>query len=286
MKTDDLEKFLSFLTLKPGTSALQSVALDQNLNGRVFGGQLLAHAARAALAQAPEQHLSSLRLGFLQGALADTPIDWSVVPLQQGNRFSNYHLRATQGSRCIADAQVTLQTPVTGFEHSGPLPDALPMPESLPTLTELESRILDATGRGYDLQSRSFLDIRLLDADNFLFQPSAQPVLRYWVKARPQLPDDPAVHTAALAYISDFWFNYAAIAPHFAITGSRDRVYVASLNHNLWQYLPCRADEWLLFDVMSPRASDGRILSWGRVFTQDGRMVAAVSQEGVATLRN
>jgi acyl-CoA thioesterase-2 len=263
-----------------------SERLDGNQNGRVFGGQLLAHAVTAAAVAAPERHLSSLRLGFLQGALGGTPLRWQARTLQHGSRYTTRHLRATQGERVIADAQVTLQMPARGFEHTETMPPDVPPPAEVPTLADLEAHIAQVTGQAYSLQMRPFLDVRLIDADRFLLQPAAEPRLRYWVKARDALLDDAGLQAAALAYISDFWLNYASLASHIGITGARDRVYVASLNHALWCYGPCRADEWLLFDVTSPIAADGRGLAWARVFTPDGRLVACATQEMVCSVKD
>ena len=55
----------------------------------------------------------------------------------------------------------------------------------------------------------------------------------------------------------------------------------ASLDHTIWFHRPFRADEWLLYDQVSPSASGARGLALGRVFTQDGRLVATVAQEGL-----
>ena len=55
----------------------------------------------------------------------------------------------------------------------------------------------------------------------------------------------------------------------------------ASLDHTIWFHRPFRADEWWLYDQVSPSASGGRGLALGRVFTQDGRLVATVAQEGL-----
>ena len=55
----------------------------------------------------------------------------------------------------------------------------------------------------------------------------------------------------------------------------------ASLDHTIWFHRPFRADEWWLYDQVSPSASGGRGLAFGRVFTQDGRLVATVAQEGL-----
>lgn len=280
---DELQDLLG---LQPeGEDCFVSERLDGNQNGRVFGGQLLAHAVVAAAAAAPGRQLSSLRLGFLQGAFGGAPIRWMATTLQHGSRYTTRHVRATQGTRVIADAQVTLQLPAQGFEHAEVRPAGVPPPEAVPTLTDLEARITQATGQAYHLQMRPFLDVRLVDAERFLLQPASQPSLRYWLKARDTLPDAADVQAAALAYLSDFWLNYAALASHIGVTGARDRIYVASLNHSLWFYAPCRADEWLLFDVTSPIAADGRGLAWGRVFTQEGRLVACATQEMVCTVK-
>jgi len=260
--------------------------LDGNQNGRVFGGQLLAHAVTAALAAAPDRHLSSLRLGFLQGALGGVPLRWQARTLQHGSRYTTRHLRATQGERVIADAQVTLQVPAQGFEHAESMPNGVPPPDDVPTLAALEAQIKQATGRDYGLQMRPFLDLRLVAADRFLLQAASQPTLQYWVKARDPLQGGPGLHAAALAYISDFWLNYASLATHMAVTGARDRIYVSSLNHALWCYAPCRADEWLLFDVSSPMAADGRGLVWAKVFTQSGQLVACATQEMVCAVKD
>jgi len=280
---DDLQALLELQAEADDTYV--SLRLDGNQNGRVFGGQLLAHAVTAAAVAAPERHLSSLRLGFLQGALGGTPLRWLARTLQHGSRYTTRHLRATQGERVIADAQVTLQLPATGFTHAQAMPTGVPPPDALPTLAALEAQIAQATGEAYHLQMRPFLDVRLVDAERFLLQPATEPTLRYWLKARDPLPDAAGLHAAALAYISDFWLNYASLASHIGVTGARDRVYVASLNHALWCYAPCRADEWLLFDVTSPIAADGRGLAWGRVFTQDGRLVACATQEMVCAVK-
>lgn len=280
---DDLQSLL-VLQAAPDDQHV-SQRLDGNQNGRVFGGQLLAHAVTAAAVATPDRHLSSLRLGFLQGALGGAPLRWQARTLQQGSRYTTRHVRATQGERVIADAQVTLQVPGQGFTHTEPMPAGVPQPADLPTLADLEARITHATGQAYNLQTRPFLDLRLVEPERFLLQPATVPALRYWLKARDPLPDGASVQAAALAYLSDFWLNYAALASHIAVSGAREQVYVASLNHALWCYAPCRADEWLLFDVTSPIAADGRGLAWARIFTQEGRLVACATQEMVCMVR-
>ena len=54
----------------------------------------------------------------------------------------------------------------------------------------------------------------------------------------------------------------------------------ASLDHAMWFHRPFRADEWLLYAQDSPSAQDGRGLTRGMIFKQDGTLVASVAQEG------
>jgi acyl-CoA thioesterase-2 len=56
---------------------------------------------------------------------------------------------------------------------------------------------------------------------------------------------------------------------------------VASLDHAMWFHRDFRIDDWLLYAMESPSASRARGLSIGRIFTRDGQLVAAVSQEGL-----
>ena len=62
------------------------------------------------------------------------------------------------------------------------------------------------------------------------------------------------------------------------------QLQLASLDHALWFQRPFRVDEWLLYEIESPSASDGRGLSRGKIYQRDGSLVAVVAQEGVMRL--
>ena len=69
----------------------------------------------------------------------------------------------------------------------------------------------------------------------------------------------------------------SALVPH-----PDARVQEASLDHAMWFLRPFRADEWLLYDQVSPSAANGRALTHGRIFDRTGNLVAVVTQEGLA----
>jgi acyl-CoA thioesterase II len=87
-----------------------------------------------------------------------------------------------------------------------------------------------------------------------------------------------------LASASNLTLLSASVVPHGVYIGD-PRLVPASLDHAMWFHRAFRADEWLLYDQVSPSASGGRGLSTGRLFTESGRLIASVAQEGMVRLR-
>ena len=104
------------------------------------------------------------------------------------------------------------------------------------------------------------------------------------MRATARLPDDPAIHRAVLAYMSDMTLLDTALARHRRSVFDDD-IQGASLDHALWFHRPFRADEWLLYAQESPTTVGGRGLARGSLFSRDGRLVASVIQEGLLRLR-
>jgi acyl-CoA thioesterase-2 len=83
-----------------------------------------------------------------------------------------------------------------------------------------------------------------------------------------------------VAYASDMTLLDTAALPH-QIPWTDESWTVASLDHAMWFHHDFRADDWLLYDQVSPAAAGGRGFSTGRLFTRDGRLVVSVVQEGL-----
>jgi acyl-CoA thioesterase-2 len=56
---------------------------------------------------------------------------------------------------------------------------------------------------------------------------------------------------------------------------------MASLDHAMWFHRPFRADDWLLYDQMTPTTSNARGLATGSIFSENGDLVITVVQEGL-----
>jgi acyl-CoA thioesterase-2 len=105
--------------------------------------------------------------------------------------------------------------------------------------------------------------------------PARQEVLLRW----PDLPDDELAHRAAAAFMSDALLLSTSTFPHGRLFDEPD-VQGLSLDHTIWFHRPFRADRWLLHRMESPWAGQGRALSRGALYDDDG-LVATVVQEGL-----
>ena len=102
-----------------------------------------------------------------------------------------------------------------------------------------------------------------------------------WMRSVGSLGNDPKLHQCVVAYESDFRLLSTGLLPH-GLPFSHPRIRImASLDHSMWFHEPFRADEWLLYELESPKFNNGRSLTFGRIYTQDGRLVVSVAQEGL-----
>jgi acyl-CoA thioesterase-2 len=83
-----------------------------------------------------------------------------------------------------------------------------------------------------------------------------------------------------LAYLSDYFLTPTVVLQH-TVSMMSGQVMMASLDHAMWFHRPCRADQWLLVDAVSPFAGGARGLTRAQIFNRERRLVASVAQEGL-----
>src|SRR5256886_5528511 len=96
------------------------------------------------------------------------------------------------------------------------------------------------------------------------------------------------LHDSVLSVLGEVWATpsgrrvaSAAAEPERPKGSLSGGVVGASLDHALWLHRPFRADEWFLYDCLSPSASGARGLATGRMFTREGQHIATAVQEGL-----
>jgi acyl-CoA thioesterase-2 len=281
----DVADLLDLAPVEP--NLFRSRCGEANEHGRVYGGQMLGQSLAAAAHTAPtDRPASHLQFVFVAGALPELAIDYEVASLQDGKRFASRSVRGSQaGGRIVCGANVSFAKPIEAPAHQAAAPKDSGLdkdPERLPGLADVDAPEARAVERTLDYFYRPHvaIDFRAPYVEDLLRATVDQPRMRFWIKIKTPMGDSIALHAAAFAYLSDYWINFAACIAHVSKLAAIDaKLYVASLNHAIWYHRALRADEWLLFDCVSPSGAAGRGLSIGRVYDPSGRLVASAAQE-------
>jgi acyl-CoA thioesterase-2 len=247
---------------------------------RVFGGQVAGQALVAAGRTVPEDRaVHSLHAYFLRPGDPAVPIVYTVDRIRDGRSFTSRRVIAVQHGKAIFSLSASFHRPEEGIEHQDRMPD-VPAPEGLPTLQDRMEPYADQLGLWARLPRP--IDVRYVDDPPWVQRGKGPRSGSHnvWMRASGSLPDDPLLHVCALTFASDLTLLDPVLMRH-GIAWGIDNVMGASLDHAMWFHRPFRADEWLLYESMSPSASDARGLAIGRIWTRDGRHVVSVVQEGL-----
>jgi len=248
---------------------------------RVFGGHVIGQALVAASRTVEGRRVHSLHAYFMRPGDPAVPIIYDVDCTRDGGSFTTRLVTARQHGRPIYTMSVSFMVKEDGFDHQTQMPD-VPGPDDLPPEAERRAALVDRIpekARKRFLSERS-MEIRPIDPPAPPRHEPTEAVRRYWVRTRKPLPADFTEHDCVLAYASDMTLAETALAP-LGQTWYSDELLSASLDHSMWFHREFRADEWLLFDQWAPSAMGGRGLNFGNIFTQDGRLVASMTQEGM-----
>jgi acyl-CoA thioesterase-2 len=276
-----LEELVALLDLEELEVNIFRGRSPQEERQRVFGGQVAGQALVAAGRTVDSGDIHSLHAYFLRPGDPQVPILYLVDRIRDGKTFTTRRVVAVQHGRAIFNMSASFQKPEPGFEHQASMPEA-PDPETLPGWRErIEAYRREAPHDDNPWWNREpAMDMRFVDPMN-PFRPEKRPPRQLvWMRTNGSLPDDPFLHQCITAYASDMSLIDTGLLPH-GIGWDDNKVMVTSLDHAMWFHRPLRADQWLLYAQESPSAAGARALTLGHVFTQDGTLVASVTQEGL-----
>jgi acyl-CoA thioesterase-2 len=248
--------------------------------GRVFGGQVLAQSITAAIRTVPSDRIvHSMHGYFLRPGDIDKPITFAVDRIHDGRSFSTRRTQAYQDGIPILSLIASFQIEDAGLEHQIEMPADLPQPEDIPSTAERLAGIDHPVARFWSTE-RPF-DMRHVDSPIYLsVQGERVGHQAVWMKTFGELPDDPNLHRAALAYASDYTILEPIYRRH-GVAWVTPGLKTASLDHAMWWHRFGRVDEWLLYVQETPSGQGGRGLSLGRIYSRDGMLLASVAQEGM-----
>ena len=254
--------------------------------GRVFGGQVIAQALQAAQRSVDGKDAHSLHCYFMRAGDEHFPIIFRVVRDFEGKSFANRRIIAMQRGSPILNMIASFQTPEEGLAHQDAMPD-VPGPDELKSESELRKEAaadMPEKFRAFFARRASPIDIRPLHPRSWFTPVKREPHNASWFRVVAPIGEDPALHRAVLAYASDMALMATSMMPH-GVNWTTPGMQSASLDHALWLHEPVRADEWMLYATDSPWAGHGRGMNRGSIFSQDGRLIASVAQEGLIRLR-
>lgn len=286
---DTIAAVENILHLEPiELNVFQGITLpDAPKFGKVFGGQLVGQALAAASKTVDcLKVVHSLHSYFLLVGDFNSPILYQVYRVRDGKSFATRRVDAVQKGNVIFTLIASFEKELEGLDHQDAIIPSVPAPEMLLSLEELrERRLTDPRlPRSYRIRvaTKEFtpwpIEIRFCEPNSNTNQTKSPPSLRYWFRAKGKLSDDQALHRCVVAYASDLIFSGVSLNPH-----RRRHLKSASLSldHSMWFHRHLRADDWLLFSIVSPSASQTRGFVSGQMFNRKGELVVSLTQEAL-----
>lgn len=246
---------------------------------RLFGGQVLSQALRAATSTVDEDRRPhSLHGYFMRPGNPARPVLYEVDRIRDGRSFTTRRVVAIQDGKAILNMSVSLQISEDGMTHDKAMPNVPPPEELTDDLQRAQSESADNPRLGPMATRERAFELRSVIAPWEAGERFFSPV---WMRFRgAATPEDSALQHALLTYASDVGLVSTATLPHIDTT-PRNELMMASLDHALWIHRQPVLNDWFLFAKRTSTASGARGLSHAEFYTRDGELMASVSQEGL-----
>ena len=252
----------------------------------VFGGQVLGQAVNAAARTVEsDRFIHSLHAYFILPGDMSIPILYEVSRIRDGGSFTTRSVVAIQRGKVIFNMSASFQKFEEGLSHQSTMPEA-PPPDTLLPMETYRKFLLEHAPEKFKriLRPKWPIEFRIVEPVNPLNPEPLPPRQLFWIRAIDELPQNSFTHQSVLAYASDFNLLMTSLRPH-GVNFHTHKLQVASLDHAMWFHRPFNANEWSLFVIDSPNASNGRGFCKGSIYQQDGTLVASVIQEGLIRVK-
>lgn len=258
----------------------------------IFGGAVIAQSLSAACKTVPDGfNIHSLHSYFVLRGDESRPVVYHVERVRDGKSYITRTVQARQRNKVIFTLTCSFQKPErTSLTHQASMPSDVPDPETLSSDEELLSE--ENAGKfkiPADIRQRLLNNIEVGPTDSRRILSSgtgkhpSEKRQAFWVKAKGSIVGGWHANAMAIAYASDSYFLSTSLR-----VNSKSHIDVsmmASLDHSIYFHSPCRADEWLYFEMESPWSGSARGFNIGRIFSRDGTLVAECIQEGLIRMK-
>lgn len=276
-----LQTLIRGLALEKLEENLFRGAVGDTIVRRMYGGKVLGEACTAAqMTVDPARALHSLHAYFLREADSHSPVVYSVDRSRDGRSFSARRVTAVQHGQPIFTLEASFHRAEPGIEYQPEMPE-VPPPEEVAPATYHWERFDSLAPRFQRMMTIvAPFEVRPIDERNGSRDATGAPIRRTWVRTTDPLPDDPVMHRAMLAYLSDFGLVWTLLA-HHGFQLDNPHLVIASLDHAMWFHRPFRMDDWLLYYCQGVTSAGARGLARGSFHDRHGQLVVSVAQEGL-----
>ena len=277
-----IQELIDLITLeKKGENTFEGQNFQTSW-GRVFGGQVLAQSLHAAYQTVPQDRFAhSLHGYFILGGNLDLPITYEVDIIRNGKSFTTRRVVAFQQGRAIFNMSASFQLHQPGVDHQFSMPNFISPEKLLSDLEQLEAQNTDMEAYNrFKKIKPEVIEFRPVEKLSLRDDIDAPAESNYWFRSKEKTPYGMDIQHQLLAYISDYGLLRTATLPHKKEL-SKSPTFYTSLDHALWFHRSFSLQEWLLYAMDSPSASNSRGFSRGSIFDRDGLLVASTTQEGL-----
>ncbi|WP_106848582.1 acyl-CoA thioesterase II [Blastococcus sp. Marseille-P5729] len=225
----------------------------------LYGGQVVAQCLIAACRTVDDDRLPhSLHGYFLRGGAAQEPVLLHVSRDFDGRSFASRRVVAKQDGKVVFSCTMSFARQSDGPDHQ----TAESPGWDVERLHEFPS------GRLQSMQMRALVP----------FELGQRLPRKFAARFTADLGDDPVLHLASLAYLSDTSSGLAEIQ-------GKDVGYLSSIDHSVWLHQIPDMTQWHLVELEPRCTGAGRGLFTGGIFDQAGRLIASTAQESLFRYR-
>ncbi|KIC37435.1 acyl-CoA thioesterase [Leisingera sp. ANG-M7] len=248
---------------------------------RIYGGQVIAQALTAAYSTISGRLCHSLHAYFIRPGDPSRPVIYEVDPARDGRSFTTRRVVAMQNGKQILNLAASFHAQEDGWDHQHKIPE-VPDPGSLEPRHKILKRNANRFAQDKQaelLRPRPF-EIREVEPRDPMAPEKTSDANQMWVRMEAARGAGPELQHILLAYVSDFGLLGSSMRPH-GLTFHNPEAMTASLDHAMWFHAPVQLQNWHLYSMDAPFAGSARGFNRGSIFTEDGKLVASVAQEGL-----
>jgi len=264
----DIADLLRLMDVEPaGPGLYVARTYEDRRRNVVEGSQLLGQAVIAASKAVPDQRAVSAHMIFSRPARFDLPLLFRVTVVRRGRSFSTVSVEAEQDGKTVASALVLMDKGA---------PDKIRGQVEIPNVPGPDA----SPFHDYGMTGR---DVRFVNGD-YGRPPDyiGPPEIHAWVRHR-TAPAETCLTQGLLVQFTGHMTIAAALLPHPGLGESLAHVTLSTgvLAITVALHEDARLSDWLLYANPAIYAGRGLVQGEGRVFGEDGRLVASYTVQAM-----